>query len=120
MQNANKIADTYIACWNEADSTRRAALIARAFTESATYVDPLMRSEGRSGIGAMIGAAQAQFPGLRFRKAGEAEAHADNIRFSWHLGPEEGPAIAGGTDFGTIADGKLAAVVGFLDFMPQS
>ncbi len=41
------------------------------------------------------------------------------MRFSWSLGPAAGPAIVEGVDFGTLApDGKLAAIVGFIDKMP--
>ena len=120
MSNPTKIAETYIDSWNETDAGRRAARIAETFTPTAVYSDPMMRGEGHDGLSAMIAGAQAQFAGLRFRQVGKVDAYADRIRFSWELGPDEGPALAGGTDFGTIEDGRLATVVGFLDFAPQA
>ncbi|MEN0074654.1 MAG: nuclear transport factor 2 family protein [Paracraurococcus sp.] len=112
--------ERYIACWNEGDAARRQALIAATFTEGAQYCDPMLQGEGHAGIDALIAAAQAHFPGLRFRRRGGAEAHHDRLRFAWELGPEGAAAIAGGTDMAVVAaDGRLAAVTGFIDFAPQ-
>ncbi len=60
------LADRYLAAWNETDVARRRELIALAWTESASYVDPLMRGDGHAGIDAMIAAVQAKFPGFHF------------------------------------------------------
>src|SRR3546814_8545133 len=104
--------------WNETDAGRRRALIAGLWAADATYVDPLMRGEGVAGIDAMVAGAQQNFPGLVFSLAGKAEAVADRMRLSWHLGPVGGEAIAGGTDFASIAGGRFAAMTGFIDFAP--
>ena len=72
-----ELIDNYIAIWNEADAKRRRALIASAWTEDATYVDPVMRGVGHNGIDAMISGAQAQFPGFEFRALGAPDAHGD-------------------------------------------
>jgi hypothetical protein len=77
-----------------------------------------MSGEGHDGIDAMIGAVQIQFPGYRFRRVGELDAHHDRVRFTWELGPEDGVALAGGVDFGVIVDGRLQSITGFLDFAP--
>jgi SnoaL-like domain len=109
----------YLAIWNESDAARRRALVEGAFAEGATYLDPMMAGEGQAGIDAMIAAAQARFPGLRFRLAGTPQGHNGRLRFSWELGPEGGEALAGGTDFAVLApDGRLASVTGFIDFAP--
>jgi len=110
--------DRYIAAWNETDGPRRRALIEQTWTEDAAYIDPMMRGEGRPGIDAMIQGVQAQFPGHRFRRTGAVDAHNGYVRFAWELGPEGAAAMAGGADFGEIADGRLRAVTGFLDFAP--
>lgn len=116
MIDATRIAQRYIATWNEADAAQRRELIARVFTEDATYVDPVMAGSGHDGIDAMIAAAQQQFPGFRFTLVGTAEAHNDRIRFSWSLGAAGAPPAARGTDFAVVAaDGRLRAVTGFLD-----
>jgi hypothetical protein len=118
MTNTHALVARYIASWNETDPAKRRALIEQTFTEEATYVDPLMKSESRSGIDQMLVAVQERFAGLAFRQAGKIDAYEDRIRFSWELGPEGGPAIAGGTDFATIETGRLAEIVGFIDFAP--
>jgi hypothetical protein len=46
------VADRYIALWNETDADRRRDLLARDWSADATYVDPLMRAQGRRGPGA--------------------------------------------------------------------
>jgi SnoaL-like domain len=119
LSNFTDLVDRYIAIWNETDDERRRTLIARTWTEDSTYLDPLMGGEGRSGIDAMIRGVQAQFPGLLFRRTSEVDAHNDRVRFAWELGPEGGPALAGGVDFGVIVDDRLQTITGFLDFAPK-
>lgn len=115
----DQLIDTYIACWNEADAARRAALASETFTEAATYTDPLMEGRGPDGIAAMIGAARAHFPGLSFRRAGKVDAHHDLLRFTWELADGDGPAVAAGTDIAELAaDGRFARVLGFTDLAP--
>jgi len=118
MSNPAELADRYIAMWNETDARRRRALIAGLWAEGATYIDPLMQGEGIDGIDAMVAAAQQRFSGLVFQLARKAEAVAGTMRLSWHLGPAGGDAIAGGTDFAIMADGRLQAMTGFIDFAP--
>ena len=116
MTDATKIADAYIALWNETDRTRRKALIVKAWTEDAIYVDPVMRGRGHEEIDALIGAVHERFPGARFALSGKPDGYADHVRFSWTLGTSTEPPIAHGTDFGTMAgDGRLKSIAGFLD-----
>jgi hypothetical protein len=109
------VVETYIAAWNEGDAARRHELVAQAFTPDARYRDPLMAGEGTDGLTAMIGAAQAQFPGHRFELSFGPDAHSDVVRFAWQLIGADGP-VGGGTDFATVAgDGRLREVTGFLE-----
>jgi SnoaL-like domain len=119
MSNFTDLIDRYIAVWNETDAERRRDLIARTWTEDSTYIDPLMRGEGRGGIDAMTHAVQAQFPGLLFRRTSDVDAYNDRVRFSWELGPEGSPALAGGVDFGVVVGDRLQTITGFLDFAPK-
>jgi hypothetical protein len=119
MSNFIDLIDRYIATWNETDAQRRRDLIVRTWTEDSTYLDPIMRAEGHTGIDAMIQGVHAQFPGFRFRRTSGVDAHNDRVRFAWDLGPEGGPAVAGGVDFGVISGGQLKAITGFLDFAPK-
>jgi hypothetical protein len=120
MNDATNVVARYIEIWNETDAAARQALIAQAWTADGTYLDPIMRSEGAAAIDAMIAGAQAQFPGFRFRRTGKVDAHNGHMRFSWECGPgETGAAVIAGTDFAELAaDGRLAAVTGFLDLAP--
>ena len=120
MTDVQQIIDHYIAAWNEPDPARRRALIARAWTEAGSYLDPIMRGEGHDGIDAMIQGVQARFPGHAFRRTSEIDQHNDRVRFAWELGPEGGPALAGGVDFGVLSGDRLQAITGFLDFAPPS
>ena len=45
MRDAGKLAEDYIAFWNETDRSRRMAMLAATWTPSATYVDPLMQGK---------------------------------------------------------------------------
>ena len=76
-----QVIDQYIAAWNETDPDARRDLIARTWTEDGSYLDPLMSGEGHDGIDAMIGGVQSRFPGYRFRRTGDLDAHHDPVRF---------------------------------------
>lgn len=116
MSQATDIIDHYFAVWNEPDAMRRRNLIAKTWTESASYRDPLMHGEGHAGIDRMVQQVQEKFAGHRFRQTGAVDMHHDCVRFSWELTPQDGPAVAAGTDFGIVAaDGRLQTVTGFLD-----
>ncbi|HKU94920.1 MAG TPA: nuclear transport factor 2 family protein [Vineibacter sp.] len=119
MSNHVDLVDRYIAIWNETDADRRRALIARTWTENASYLDPLMQSDGHTGIDTMIAGVQTKFPGHRFSLTGKVDAYQDRVRFSWALAPEGGPALVKGTDFAVIEEGRLQAVTGFLDQVPS-
>ena len=113
------IATQYLAVWNERDAAARRALVGRAFTIDASYVDPMMRGAGHDGIDAMIAGAQDQFPGYRFELDGTPDGHNDVVRFSWTLGLPGAAPVAHGTDVARVAgDGRLASVTGFLNAVP--
>lgn len=119
--NHQHLVQNYIALWNEADASRRLALIRTTFTPDATYLDPQMTGTGHQGLSDMIGAAQSQLPGLRFRLSDHpTEAHHGYLRFSWHLGPDEGTSVAGGTDMVELHGEQMQRVVGFIDFAPPA
>ncbi len=119
MTEAMRIAETYLAAWNEADGWARAARIARDWTADARYADPMMQGETPAGIAAMIDAARATFPGLGFALEGAPDGHGRFVRFGWSLGPAGGAAVARGTDVVRLDEaGRIAEVIGFLDMVP--
>lgn len=112
----DQIAATYLAMWNATDAAARHALAAELCAEDVRYTDPLVDVAGRDGLEATIGAVQEQFPGFAFTLLGDVDAHHDQARFGWELGPAGIPAPVAGFDVVTTdADGKVTQVLGFLD-----
>jgi len=121
MTDYTELAGRYIDAWNETDPTTRAALVKDLFSANARYTDPMAAAEGPEAITATIGAVQNQFPGFRFRLAGEADGHHDQVRFTWELGPGSEPAPIVGFDVAVLGpDSKIRTVLGFLDRVPQA
>ncbi|HEY1824086.1 MAG TPA: nuclear transport factor 2 family protein [Trebonia sp.] len=120
MSDFTKLAEQYIAAWNETSPSARRALIDEIWSADGRYIDPLAEVTGRDQIDAVIAAAQAQFAGMTFRLAGPVDAHHDQARFTWELGPD-GTAVVVGFDVAQRdADGRLALVLGFLDKVPSA
>jgi hypothetical protein len=119
MTQFTDIAQRYVAAWNETDPQARQDRVADLWAADGTYVDPLADVQGRDQIATLIAAVQDQFPGFRFRLAGDVDGHHHLARFSWELGPEEGPAPVAGSDVVTLDDdGRVTRVLGFLDRVP--
>jgi hypothetical protein len=119
MSDFTKLAEQYIATWNETDPSARRALIDEIWSAGGRYTDPLADVTGRAQIDALIAAAQAQFGGMTFRLAGAVDAHHDQARFTWELGPDGADAVVVGFDVAQLdAGGRLAQVLGFLDKVP--
>ena len=120
MSDFTKLAEQYIETWNETDPAARRALIDEIWAADGRYIDPLAEVTGRDQIDAVIAAAQRQFAGMRFRLAGAVDAHHDQARFTWELGPD-GTALVVGFDVARRdANGQLALVLGFLDKVPSA
>ncbi|KUL33978.1 polyketide cyclase [Streptomyces sp. NRRL F-4489] len=112
-------AERYLAAWNATDEGERKAAIAAAFTEEATYTDPLVEVAGHDGLAAAIAGARQQFPGFVFRPLGAVDGHHDIARFGWELVAPDGSAPVAGFDVVRLAgDGRIRAVSGFLDRVP--
>ena len=92
MTDPNQIAERYLNTWNAEPSERAAAL--EHWSPDATYIDPLMSGRSREGIGTMIEAAVAQFPGHSFALDGKPDGHGPHARLRWTLAPSTGEAIA--------------------------
>jgi hypothetical protein len=115
------LAERYIAAWNATDPAARRALVEEVFAEDVTYTDPMADVAGRAALDATIAAVHGMFPGFVFRLAGPADAHHDQLRFTWHLGPEGEEAPVVGSDVAvTDAEGRIRTVLGFLDRVPAS
>jgi hypothetical protein len=114
-----EIVERYIASWNETDPERRRKLVDELWADRASYTDPLAEAHGRDAIDALIAAAQAQFPGFVFTLAGPVDAHHNQARFTWGLGPADAEPVVIGFDVAVATeDGRLGTVLGFLDKVP--
>ncbi|MGW2375507.1 nuclear transport factor 2 family protein [Kitasatospora sp. NPDC001683] len=113
-----QLAERYLAVWNETDPAARRKLIDEVWAEDGRYTDPLAAVVGREAINALIGAAQAQFPGLEFT-LGPVDAHHDIARFTWNLGPAgTEPVVIGFDVLAATPEGRIGTVHGFLDRVP--
>lgn len=120
MSDFTKLAEQYIATWNETDPSARRALIDEVWSADGRYIDPLADVAGRDQIDAVIGTVQAQFTGMTFRLAGTVDAHHDQARFTWELGADGADALVVGFDVAQWdAEGRLSLVLGFLDKVPS-
>ena len=120
MSDIEQLVTRYLATWNETDPARRRAEIDALWSDDAVYIDPLAVAEGRDAVDATIGAVQGQFPGLVFRLAGPIDAHHEQARFQWELGPADGEALVVGFDVAVVDGGRISRVYGFLDKVPAA
>lgn len=110
--------DAYIAAWNEEDEAKRAELIAKCWSESGTYTDPLADVRGRDGLSELIKGFHQQMPGARIAVTTGIDQHHNEIRFGWAL---QGGQNIEGIDVGTLdGDGKLTRIVGFWGVNPPT
>jgi hypothetical protein len=121
MSDFDTIVQRYLAAWNETDADRRRAAVEDVFAADVRYVDPLAAVEGHAAMDGLIGAVQAQFPGLVFSSGGPVDAHHQQARFTWHLGPAGQDPIVVGFDVAELGpDGRIRTVLGFLDRVPAA
>jgi hypothetical protein len=113
------LAERYLACWNETDAETRRTLIERTWHQDAVYTDPVADAHGIDAIDATIAAVQNQFPGFVFTQVGDVDAHHQQARFQWGLGPAGAePVVIGFDVVVTGEDGAIRLVLGFLDKVP--
>ena len=106
--------DLYIDMWNEEDADKRATLIAAAWTDDASYVDPLLTADGYDGLSEMVATVHGHYPGYRFRRRSDVDVHHDRVRFAWDLVKPDGEVFVAGIDVGEVAgDGRLRRITGF-------
>jgi len=121
MSDFDAVVERYLAVWNETDAAARRAAIDDVFTPDVRYVDPVAAVEGRDALDGLIGAVQQQFPGYVFTPGGPADAHHEQARFTWHLGPAGAePVVIGFDVVERDEDGLIHTVLGFIDRAPAA
>ncbi|MFF0542382.1 nuclear transport factor 2 family protein [Nocardia thailandica] len=114
------LATRYIEAWNTREPGARRSAVAGLFTDAARYVDPLVDVTGHAELEAAIAGVQAQFPEWEFRLAGPVDAHHQQLRFTWELGPAGAPAVIVGSDVAVCDGDRIDRVYGFLDQVPTA
>jgi hypothetical protein len=114
-----QLAERYLALWNETDPAVRSELVSSVCSADVRYTDPLADVTGPAELEATIAAVQSQFPGFVFTLTGTVDAHHQQARFTWDLGPAGAPAPIAGFDVVTFDEsGRISQVLGFLDRVP--
>ena len=122
MTDFPRLAESYIAMWNATDPNVRQDLLHAVCADSVRYVDPLADVSGADALDAAIAGVQGQFPAFRFSLSEPVDAHHNQARFSWELGPDgtDGAAPVAGFDvITTDENGRITLVLGFLDRVPS-
>lgn len=114
--------DAHLEGYAEPDRDRRVELLTRAWNPDGRLVDPPMEATGIDGIADLADAVLSHYPGHRFERTTEVDAHHGFARYGWNLTGPDGTVAVNGTDIAEIgADGKLAGIVGFFgDLTPTS
>jgi hypothetical protein len=115
---AQHTVQSYLATWNATDQEERRRLLDQHWSSEVTYVDPLAAVSGRDGISAVVAGVHEQFPGFVFSQVGEVDAHHDQLRFQWGLGPAGSEPVVIGFDVVVLDQGRIHDVRGFLDLVP--
>ena len=104
-------ASELFAILNEAESSRRDALIAKAFAENGVFNDAEGRAEGGRAISQRIDVLQRAQPGLRYQLIGTVERQHDALHFAFEVVDKTGTTNFEGSIFALLsADGKLTRV----------
>jgi hypothetical protein len=118
MSEITTTIDTYLEAYGEADSTRRLELIEQVWAADGQLVDPPLDAAGHDAISNMAAAVQGQFPGHRFRRSTDVDAHHGFARYGWELVSADGTVAVSGVDIAEVDDARLRRVIGFFGEPP--
>ena len=116
------VVDDYLATWNEPDERVRAEQLRKVFDADAVLIDPLAEVAGHDAINSLITKAREQVAGMDFSRGTTLDGHHDVVRFTWHLTPpgEDEPVVIGFDVAKLNEAGRITAIYGFIDRMPQN
>jgi hypothetical protein len=119
---AQKLADRYLALWNEPDADRRRRTIAELWTESGRHflqppaqpgigLKAILEARGYEEIEARVTSAYEHWvgsEGFRFRGRDDAEQVGEVVKFHWEALDKNGETFAVGLHFLILAaDGRI-------------
>ena len=96
--------------FNERDAERRAAAIARTYSDDVVFSDPEGEVVGRAAIGEKARGLLDGAPGFVFTPSGPVYAGPDFACLTWEFGPEGQAPVVRGIDIGSIEGGLLVKV----------
>lgn len=120
MPAITALVDQWLAAYGDADTARRMDAIRAAWHPQGRLVDPPMEARGHQAINDQAATLLAQFPGHRFERTTEVDAHHQFLRYGWRLLDAAGAVRLEGLDVAELdADGRLLGVVGFFGPLPS-
>jgi hypothetical protein len=121
MSDITTVVDKHLAGYCEPDPDVRNELIAAAWAEEGSLIDPPFDGTGRDGIAAMADVVLTHYAGHTFRRTTEVDTHHQFGRYGWALVGPDGSVAVSGTDFIELDDGgRLVRIVGFFGDAAQN
>jgi SnoaL-like domain len=93
MNDAQRLADRYVAVWNETDPDRRRRTIAELWTPDGRHYVDTREAHGYDALEKRITSSHeknVRDGGHRFRAAPHARALRDMVAFQWEMRPADG------------------------------
>lgn len=112
--------DTHLAGYAEPDQDRRRDLLATAWADDGSLIDPPLEGDGIDEIIACGDAVVTHNPGHRFVRTSGIDVHHRVARYSWELRDPSDAVVLEGIDIAeTDDDGRLRRIVGFFGPLPE-
>lgn len=106
--------DTHLRAYCERDRDRRVRMLDTVWSTDGELIDPPFEGSGIDGISAMVDTLLEHYPGHRFERTTDVDAHHSSARYGWSLTSPDGDAAVTGTDIIDLdTDGKIRRIVGF-------
>jgi hypothetical protein len=115
-----KLVGDYEQAWQQPETEKRDALLAQSWSRKGVFKDPAGVVEGRAALSKHIGKFHEDFPDTVGVRTSKIDFYGHSFRFSWKMVFAKDGRVLEGTDFGEIgADGKIAAINGFWQTLPN-
>lgn len=102
MNDLNDFVESYVAVWNEPDSTRRRERIAALWAPDGASLHRLLEPRGHAAIESRVAASYDKWVhgrGCSFRSANHALGHHDAVMCNWEMVSPEGVVVSLGLSF---------------------
>lgn len=115
QEDIDSLVQGYVAMLNDPLETNRRAFLEKHYTENTVFNDPEGLVVGREQLNTLLGKLQDANKGWAFKAVGKPYVQHGNVRVRWQYGPGNHPDMVTGEDVVTIADGRIASTIVFLD-----